>query len=105
MHLSSGLMDPKRFTAIVPPVSFDTRASMEGPELLSSSAFGPRTCTQEMVEPSLLWKYNLLIKKTYCRCLGGSVSWASDFGSSHDLMACEFELYVRICADSSESGA
>ena len=38
-------------------------------------------------------------------CLGGSVSWASDFGSGHDLAVCEFKSHVRLCADSSEPGA
>ena len=38
-------------------------------------------------------------------CLGGSVSWVSDFGSGHDLTACEFESHVRLCDDSSEPGA
>ena len=37
--------------------------------------------------------------------LGGSVSWASDFGSGHDLAVREFEPHVRRCADSSEPGA
>ena len=37
--------------------------------------------------------------------LGGSVGWASDFSSSHDLVVCEFEPHVRLCADSSEPGA
>ena len=36
--------------------------------------------------------------------LGGSVSWASDFGLGHDLMVCEFKPHVRLCADSSEPG-
>ena len=30
---------------------------------------------------------------------------ASDFGSGHDLAVCESEPHVRLCADSSESGA
>ena len=34
-------------------------------------------------------------------CLGGSVSYASDFGSGHDLAVRELEP----CADSSEPGA
>ena len=34
--------------------------------------------------------------------LGGSVGWASGFGSGHDLMVCEFEPHVGLCADSSE---
>ena len=38
-------------------------------------------------------------------CLGGSVSYASDFGSGHDLVAREFEPHVGFCADSSEPGA
>ena len=38
-------------------------------------------------------------------CLGGSVGWASDFGSGHDLGVHEFEPRVGLCADSSEPGA
>ena len=37
--------------------------------------------------------------------LGGSVDWASDFGSGHDLAVCEFEPHVQLCADRSEPGA
>ena len=40
--------------------------------------------------------------------LGGSVGWAADFGSGHDLTVregCEFEPRVGLCADSSEPGA
>ena len=37
--------------------------------------------------------------------LGGSVGYASNFGSGHDLMVCEFEPHVGLCADSSEPGA
>ena len=37
--------------------------------------------------------------------LGGSVGWASDFGSGHDLTVREFEPHVGLCADSSEPGA
>ena len=36
---------------------------------------------------------------------GGSVGWASDLGSGHDLVVCEFEPRVGLCADSSEPGA
>ena len=36
--------------------------------------------------------------------LGGSVGWASDFGSDHDLTVCEFKPRVGLCADSSVSG-
>ena len=38
-------------------------------------------------------------------CLGGSVGWASDFGSGHDLTIREFKPRIRLCADSSEPGA
>ena len=34
--------------------------------------------------------------------LGGSIGWASDFGSGHDHMVCEFEPRIRFCADSLE---
>ena len=37
--------------------------------------------------------------------LGGSVGWASNFGSGHHLPVCEFEPCIRLCADSSEPGA
>ena len=37
--------------------------------------------------------------------LGGSIGWASDFGSGHDLTVREFEPRVGLCADSSEPGA
>ena len=37
--------------------------------------------------------------------LGGSVGWASGFGSGHDLAVCEFQLRVGVCADGSEPGA
>ena len=38
-------------------------------------------------------------------CLRGSVRWASDFGSSHDLTVRGFKPQVGLCADSSEPGA
>ena len=37
--------------------------------------------------------------------LGGSVGWASDFGSGHDLEVRGLKPRVRLCADSSEPGA
>ena len=37
--------------------------------------------------------------------LGGSVGWASDFGSGHDLAVHGFEPHIGLCADSSEPGA
>ena len=37
--------------------------------------------------------------------LGGSVGWATDFGSGHDLVVREFEPRVGLCADSSAPGA
>ena len=37
--------------------------------------------------------------------LGGSVGWAADFGSGHDLTVRGFEPRVRLCADSLEPGA
>ena len=42
------------------------------------------------------WLNRLKIKMGH---LGGSVGWASDFGSGHDLTVCEFEPHIRICAD------
>ena len=37
--------------------------------------------------------------------LSGSVGWAADFGSGHDLAVREFEPRIGLCADSSEPGA
>ena len=37
--------------------------------------------------------------------LGGSVGWASDFGSGHDLTVHELEPHVGLRAHSSEPGA
>ena len=37
--------------------------------------------------------------------LGGSVSWAPDFGSGHDLTVREFQPPIGLCADHSEPGA
>ena len=37
--------------------------------------------------------------------LGGSVGWASDFSSGHDLAVREFEPCVGLWADGSEPGA
>ena len=37
--------------------------------------------------------------------LGGSVGWATDLSSGHDLVVREFESRVGLCADSSEPGA
>ena len=37
--------------------------------------------------------------------MGGSVGWASDFGSGHDLTVHEFKPHVGLCADSSEPEA
>ena len=41
----------------------------------------------------------------YTGHLGGSVGWASDFGSGPDLAVHEFEPRVGLCADRSEPGA
>ena len=40
------------------------------------------------------------IKKKFSGHLGGSVGWASDFGSGHDLTVCGFEPHIRLCNDS-----
>ena len=47
----------------------------------------------------------IFIKKSEEGCLGSSVSWASDFGSVHDLTIREFEPRLRLCADHSEPEA
>ena len=50
-------------------------------------------------------KFERLVLKKIQECLGGSVGWASNFGSGHDLMVREFEPHAGLCADSSEPGA
>ena len=45
------------------------------------------------------------LKQNFLGHLGGSVGWATDFGSGHDLTVREFEPHVGFCADSSEPGA
>ena len=44
-------------------------------------------------------------KKATLGRLGGSVGWATDFGSGHDLTVHEFEPRVGLWADGSEPGA
>ena len=51
------------------------------------------------------WFHGLIETQAREGRLCGSVTWASDFGSGHDLMVREFEPYVELCADSSEPGA
>ena len=51
------------------------------------------------------WKDSDVLKEPHLGRLGGSVGWASDFGSGHDLVVREFEPHVRLCADCSEPGA
>ena len=43
--------------------------------------------------------------KTLQGCLGGSVGWASDFGSGHDLVVCEFKPRIRLSALRTESAS
>ena len=45
------------------------------------------------------------INRQHSGCLGGSVRWATDFGSGHGLAVCEFEPRVGLCANGSEPGA
>ena len=47
----------------------------------------------------------LSLKKKATGRLGASAGSACDFGSGHELVACEFEPRIRLCADSSEPGA
>ena len=49
--------------------------------------------------------YSAIKKNEILGHLGGSIGWASDFSSGHDLTARYFERRVRLCADSSEPGA
>ena len=49
--------------------------------------------------PTFYFRY-LLLRSSYIReHLGGSVGWASDFSSGHDLTVCGFEPCIRHCAD------
>ena len=47
----------------------------------------------------------LRFRNVFLGSLGGPGGWASEFGSGHDLMVCEFKALIRLCADSSEPGA
>ena len=52
---------------------------------------------------ALCWMWRLIkILKNLMGHLGGSVGWASDFGSGHDLTVCGFEPRVWLCTDSVE---
>ena len=44
----------------------------------------------------------VLLKSAMQGHVGGSVGWASDFGSGHNLMVLEFEPRIRLCAVSSQ---
>ena len=58
--------------------------------------------TNNILDTGLVPKiYKELIKGR----LGGSVGWASDFSSGHDLAVHEFEPRVGLWADGSEPGA
>ena len=48
---------------------------------------------------------NMFLKCRYWGRLGGSVGYASNFGSGHDLAVCGFEPHIGLCADSLEPGA
>ena len=52
-----------------------------------------------------IWMWKLCLNYKVQGCLGGSVNWASHFGSGHDLTAHGFEPHIRLCANSSEPGA
>ena len=43
-----------------------------------------------------------MFQKEIKRHLGGSVGWASNIGSGHDLTVCEFEPCIRLSAVSTE---
>ena len=51
------------------------------------------------IQTELLW---INKKKVHQGFLGGSVSWASDFGSGHDLMVCGFQPHTGLCIVSEE---
>ena len=65
----------------------------------------------ERIQRSGAWGWDNLtwgpLFKRACNtvCLGGSVGWASDFGSGQDLMVCGFEPHDGLCADRLEPRA
>ena len=53
-----------------------------------------------------LWpSWELVRNADFQGCLGGSVGWASDFTSGHDLAVREVEPRIGLWADGSEPGA
>ena len=64
---------------------------------------GPyRLCDFGQITQALgVWVFSS-IKMNIAGHLGGLVSWASDFGSGHDLTVREFKPCIGLCADSSE---
>ena len=68
----------------------------------ASAATGPHFPT--ILLAKIATKVHPGFKKKLGR-LGGSVGWASDFSSGHDLAVCEFEPRVGPWADGSEPGA
>ena len=83
----------------------DKLVSIQHPVLIPTSALlNAHHPLSPLPLPSTLSLFSVL-KSVLLGCLGGSVSWASDFGSGHDLTVCEFKPHVGFCADSSEPGA
>ena len=54
---------------------------------------------------ALLYSMEVLLEIWRIGGLDSSVGLVSDFGSGHDLVVCEFEPCIGLCADSSEPGA
>ena len=64
-----------------------------------------RLCEADQ-EQGLLYELQTQVKNNrILGCLGGSVGYASAFGSGHDLTVREFEPRVGLWADGSEPGA
>ena len=55
----------------------------------------------EVIIPVVVWG-KVQKKVRYRGHLGGSVGCETHFGSGHDLLVCEFEPLVGLCADSKE---
>ena len=58
-------------------------------------------CTTLLIISTWIYPFNQCLgQENIAGCLGGSFGWASDFGSGHDLLLCEFEPWVGLCAGS-----
>ena len=82
-------------------VCFSERSQLCAGHLVQVDSPGPETVhdfglTAPTIPGPLTHTFSFPLENTgLLGRLGGSVSWASDFGSGHDLMVCGFEPQVR----------